>query len=1058
MLSRETIDAVNELSLEQVISKYVDLKPQGAQLVGKSPWSDEKTGSFHVSRGKNIWKCFSSGKGGNNPISFIMEFQQSSFVEAVKELADQFSIELKYDDSDRAKQYEQKQEKIKEISDLNALALEYFISNIPKIPANKLRATAEMYDKFSLGYAPEEFQGLVSFLQGKGISTEQMVRASLATIGKEDKAFDFFRGRIIFPIYSYTGKLIGFSGRDIIERSAEEAKKTPKVLNSRDTDAYQKSQSMLGLFQSKTDIAQMKFACLAEGNFDVTSLHSVGLVNTVAPLGTAFTDDQADLIKRLTDTVCIMVDNDNAGRKSIEPRTIKLLERGFKVMLFIPQGEGQDPDDLVQSSEWKGEDFLNMFNEQKVDAVEWLAVSYFSGANSTIEKSQAEKHLTNLLCIIPDAQLRNAYVKTFVREYKIEKASVEKSISIELASKSVKPEEPKGYRLPGHLKKEDHDDWNEFGFFQDPQKERIGYYFPNASFSFDRVSNFIIRPLFQIGALENSERIIELENKDKKRIIKLPNKALSSIQIFEEICTNEGNFWFNGTKKHFQKLRTKLMAQFAFCVEIRTLGWQNRGFYAFSNGIVDGNFRKVDSNGICHYGDDKFFLPAFSDVYKDLEDEDDKYESDRHFVYSPSGITMSQWSKKMTAVHDVNGMFSVLFMIANIYRDYIFNINTWFPILYNFGLPQTGKSTCARSINSIFFGQQAPFNLSSGTAVSFHRRLAKYRNAIVWFDEYTNDIDEKRFQALKGMFDGAGHEKGVMSNDNRTVATKVNSGAVITTQFLPTRDGNSLYTRSMILEFTKKPEDRTIEEVKEFNELNEWERKGLSDLIIEVVRFRDYFIDKFPNEQFEIVSQIKKDLEGQTFEGRVMQNFALLITVAKIMCEKLHLSFTFDQVYKAALKSIVKQSEQISDSNDMNSYWKMIEYLSMQSLIRSGEDYIIETKNHITVREGREKPERIEFKKPTKILLLRFNRIHPLYMEAHRKQFGENGVPEQSIKSYMKTSKQYIGNVSVVNFNGDRTSAFAFYFDDLNLSLRVPNEGPTPKPVSDETKPDDLPF
>jgi DNA primase catalytic core len=1058
MLSRETIDAVNELSLEQVISKYVELKQQGSSLVGKSPFADEKTGSFHVSRAKNIWKCFSSGKGGNNPISFIMEFQQCTFIEAVKELADQFSIELKYDDSDRAKQYEQKQEKIKEISDINSLALEYFISNIPKIPANKLRATAEMYDKFALGYAPEEFQGLVSFLQGKGISVDQMVRASLATIGKENKPFDFFRGRIMFPIYSYTGKIIGFSGRDIIERSEEDAKKTPKVLNSKETDAYQKSQSMLGLFHSKTDISHMGFACLAEGNFDVTSLHSVGLRNTIAPLGTAFTDDQANLIKRLTDTVCIMADNDKAGLKSIEPRAIKLLEKGFKVMLFIPPGADQDPDDLVQSTQWKEDDFLNMFNEQKLDAVEWLAASYFNGANSTIEKSQAEKHLTNVLTIIPDAQLRNAYVKTFAREYKIEKASVEKSISIELAAKSVKPEEPKGYRLPGHLKAEDHDDWNEFGFFQDPQKQSIGYYFPNASFSFDRVSNFILRPLFQVGAIADSKRIIELENKDKKTIIEVPNKAFSSLQIFEEIVTNEGNFWFNGSKKHFQKLRTKLLAQFPYCQEIRTLGWQNRGFYAFANGIVDGNFRKVDSNGICHYGDEKFFLPAFSDLYKNVQEEDDLYEADRHFVFRPTGITMAEWSKKMVAVHDVNGMWSVLYVIATVYRDFIYSINTNFPLLFNFGLPQTGKSTCARSINAIFFGQQAPFNLSTGTAVSFHRRLAKVKNAIVWFDEYTNDIDEKRFQSLKAAYDGAGHEKGVMSNDNRTVGTKINSAPVISGQFLPTRDGNSLFTRNIILYFTKKPEDRTIEEVKEFNELNEWERNGLSDLIIEIVRFRDYFMDKFPAEQFELVSKIKKDLEGEQFEGRVMQNYALLLTVAKIMSEKLHLSFTFDEVYKAGLKGIVKQSEQISDSNDMNSYWKMIEYLSMQSQIRSGEDYKIETLNHITVREGREKPERITFKKPMKVLLLRFNRIHPLYMEAHRKQFGENGVPEQSIKSYMKTSKQFIGNVAVVNFNGDKTSAFAFYFDELGLSLRVPNEGPTPQPVTEETKPEDLPF
>jgi DNA primase len=1083
MLSQSTIDQVNDLPLDQVISKYVALKKQGSQLTGKSPFTEEKTGSFQVSMSKGCWKCFSSGKGGGNGISFVMEKTGATFVEAIKELAQDHGIALEYNDSEKSKAYLARAEKVRTITDINSAALEYFISNTKEIPQEKRRANETMYDRFSLGYAPNEWAGLMNHLLSKGYSQDQLIRAGLIVKSEDGKkCFDFFRGRIVFPIFSASGKVLGFSGRNIIDKKNPDDREITKVINSKETDAYNKSNSILGIYQAKAAIIQMGFACLVEGNFDVTSLHQVGMENTIAPLGTAFTKEQAKIIRKFTDTIALFIDNDKAGRKDIEKNTIMLLENGFKVYLFIPINDeedsiktendpdhkGLDPDDYIQKNDWTGISFLDHFNETKRDAIEYLTDQYFKNAKSVVAISTAETNLTKLLSYISDAALRNSYIKHFAKSHKIERASVEKAVSVEISIRNNNPlEDPneKKHRLPSHLKEEDQDNFKEHGFYEDHIKEKIGYYFPAQGVGFERISNFTIKPFFQIRKTENSKRIVELKNPYGSKVIEISNKAFVSAPMFEEIVMNYGNYNFTGSKKQYQRIRTKLLDQFPICDEITTLGWQSKGFYAFANGIVDGNFRKVDDYGICHYGDEQFFLPAFSKIYKDAQEEDDMYEADRFFQYKPSGITMAQWTAKMIRVHGENGMWSALHVIASIYRDFIFSINNYFPILFNFGLPQTGKSTCARSVNSIFFGQQAAFLLPSGTPVSFNRRLARVKNAVVWFDEYTNNIDERRFQSLKGSYDGTGHEKGVMSNDNKTIATKINSAPVISGQFLPTRDGNSLFTRCMILYFTVKPEDRTIEDAKEFDELNEWERKGLSDLIIETVKFRDYFVNAYPREQFEMNSRLKNDLQNEDFEGRVMQNWSLLMTIAKLMIEKLHLPFTMEEVYKSGLQNIVKQSEQIGDSNDLAGFWKMVEYLSFQSLIRVTEDYIIRKETSIKVREGRGKDLHIDLGAGENVLYIRFTKVHALYMENHRKQTGENGVPEQSLKSYLKANKTFLGSVAVVNFDGQKSSAYAFKFDMLGIALKgwnddhqVTQQEVKPTVSVLDTAQEDLPF
>jgi DNA primase len=241
------------------------------------------------------------------------------------------------------------------------------------------------------------------------------------------------------------------------------------------------------------------------------------------------------------------------------------------------------------------------------------------------------------------------------------------------------------------------------------------------------------------------------------------------------------------------------------------------------------------------------------------------------------------------------------------------------------------------------------------------------------------------------------------------------------------------------------------------------ERKGLSHLIVEVVRFRDYFVQEFEEARQKIVSELKKDLQGESYKGRILENVSILVATHKIMAEKLDLKFTFNQVYNEAKTMIVSQSEQISDSDAMGSFWKMLAFLSFDYKIQENQDYIIREEHSITVRNGKEE-ETIAFSKPTNVLYIQLTKIHPLYMAEHRKQHGENGVSEQSIRAFIKSSKYFIGNIKSISFEGVKTSAYAFYFDAIGVNLKrhVPNSGasvPASVPVpTSPSVPDELPF
>ncbi len=368
MISRSTIDLVFETArLEEVIGEFVQLKKSGSNFKGLSPFSEEKSPSFMVSPVKQIWKDFSSGKGGN-VISFLMEHEKYTYPEAIRHLARKYNIDIEEtEQSDEQKEQASEKESMFLVSEF---ARDYFhdiLLNNEKGKAIGLSYfkergfTEKTIKKFELGYGLDQWSAFTDAALSKGYDKKYLEKTGL-TIVNETKQFDRFKGRVLFPIHSMSGRVLGFGGRSLTNE-----KKTAKYLNSPDSDIYHKSFVLYGIYHAKQAIAKEDNCFLVEGYTDVISFNQNGVENVVASSGTALTSDQIRLVRRLTQNITILFDGDAAGIRASLRGIDLILEQGMNVkVLTFP--EGDDPDSFskrVSTDELKdylknnAQDFIN---------------------------------------------------------------------------------------------------------------------------------------------------------------------------------------------------------------------------------------------------------------------------------------------------------------------------------------------------------------------------------------------------------------------------------------------------------------------------------------------------------------------------------------------------------------------------------------------------------------------------------------------------------------------------------------------------------------------------
>ena len=410
MISKSSIDTVFETArVEEVIGDFVQLKRAGSNFKGLSPFSDERSPSFMVSPVKQIWKDFSSGKGGN-VVAFLMEHEHFTYPEAIRYLAKKYNIELEETEQTEA---EKASTDVRESLFLvSEFAKTYFHDTLLNSEEGKAIGlsyfkergfSADTIKKFALGYSPETWDAFSKEALGKGYQLEYLENVGF-TIVKDEKLIDRFRGRVMFPIQSMSGRTLGFGGRILTND-----KKAAKYLNSPESEIYHKSKVLYGIFHAKQAIAKQNNCFLVEGYTDVIQLHQAGIENVVSSSGTALTPDQIRLINRLTKNITVLYDGDAAGLRASIRGIDLILEEGMNVRVCtFPEGE--DPDSFAKKTPL--DELLRYLDENAQDFIQFKASLLMNDAkNDPIKKAELIRDMVGSISKIPDRIKREIYIQ-----------------------------------------------------------------------------------------------------------------------------------------------------------------------------------------------------------------------------------------------------------------------------------------------------------------------------------------------------------------------------------------------------------------------------------------------------------------------------------------------------------------------------------------------------------------------------------------------------------------------------------------------------------------------
>jgi len=410
MITKNTIDKVFETArVEEVIGDFVQLKKAGSNFKGLSPFADEKSPSFMVSPVKQIWKDFSSGKGGN-AISFLMEHEHYSYPEAIRYLAKKYNIEIEEtEQSDEQRQQSSQRESMYLVSEYARNYFHDILLNSHKGKAigfsyfKERGYSDEIINKFELGYCLDDWNAFTEEALTKGYQLEFLEKTGL-TIVKENKQFDRFKGRVIFPIHSMSGRVLGFGGRILTSE-----KKAAKYVNSPESDIYHKSKVLYGIYHAKQSIAKEDNCYLVEGYTDVISLHQAGIHNVVASSGTALTPDQIRLINRLTPNITVLFDGDAAGIRASLRGIDLILEQGMNVRV-VTFPEGEDPDSFAKQN--TSEELQDYLENNAQDFIRFkVSILMKDVQNDPVKKAGLIRDIVVSISKIPNNIQREIYVQ-----------------------------------------------------------------------------------------------------------------------------------------------------------------------------------------------------------------------------------------------------------------------------------------------------------------------------------------------------------------------------------------------------------------------------------------------------------------------------------------------------------------------------------------------------------------------------------------------------------------------------------------------------------------------
>ena len=1008
MIAREQI---NDILLAADIVEIVEesgvklRKSSGWLYKGVCPFHHETDGSFFVNIRTRSYRCYGCGVYGN-AIDFIMNKNGLTFIEAVRQLAKKYNIII--EEFTPSKEQEEEEKLRGQLLKIYEEAARFYSGQLERHPAAlayiRGRFNDETIDAFRIGFAPDNFTALYKHLRQSGFSMAILEKSELFRQKQDRGNYDFFRNRIMFPIFDITGRVIAFSGR-ILPESDENS---PKYLNSAESVIYSKKNVLFGLNFAFSHIRQQDNVVIVEGYADAIKLHQLGVLNVVAACGTALTDEQIGRLSRITRNFYLLYDSDPAGQAAAEKNGKRITEAGYNTyILTIPDneaGEKQDPDTFFRSSAH----FLE-FCEHKENFLYRLTQSRSSQADDPVLKSFAIKEIASLFYTRPESE-RTAIIESLSAILKPK--NLWQKVIKELEHEKLERQKIKEITSNGRTN-EQNKSIEKYGFYE----ERNSYYFyaPKGE-GFFQGSNFTLEPLFHIESTVNAKRLYRLKNEyGVVKVLEFSQKDLIAISAFRLKCESLGNFRFDGGEYGLSKIKAFLYEKTKSCKEIVQLGWQKEGFFAWSNGIfAGGNFTEVDELGIVAYETEHYYIPALSSFYRQ---EDMLFQFERRFKYLPGNISLYEYAEKLTNVYGDNAIVGFCYYISSLFRDIIVSIFRFFPILNIFGPKGTGKSELAVSLLKLFGDLPVGINMTNSTIAAMADHVSHTRNALCHIDEYKNSVEYEKVEFLKGLWDGVGRNRMNMEKDRKKEMTAVDTGIILTGQEMTTED-NALFSRVIFLSFSQ---TKFSEEAKSnFENFKKFEKQGLTHLTTLFLSFRPIIQENYAQQYNLATVDILKKVEKQKIEDRILKNWVVLLASFRCIKTQISLPFSYEKTVDVFAELINRQNSEVFAGNEVSDFWN-----TYQELFSSG---LIEDKYDLQIREVQElKCLQQNYTTPIKVLFMNPNRIFSQYAQI-KKNNNEKKLPKDTLQYYLQNSDEYLGlhqvrfKKSIKNLQ-DKTSA-----------------------------------
>lgn len=1032
MISQDVINEIKErvevLDLAERLG--VHMRKAGANWVGRCPFHEEKDGSFIIRPSRNDWHCFGCNKGGN-VIDFYMEMKGCSFIEAVRELADMKGIQIQEENNETDEERRARAKRNAQL-EVNKMAAHWFEEQLRKEPRAMEYCQSRGWDeetleKWGIGYAPASWDGLYKYLRDvRKVKMEVLMESAMFSQNRQGGYFCKFQERVMFPVFDQRHEVVGFSGRTVSWakpiKTAEGEKEPSKYINTSSSqkkndpsDVYKKGELLFGWNFARGEAKSKGEAILVEGNPDVIRLHQVGIKNACAACGTAFTPQQAEVLKKTVGQVVLIYDSDNAGQAATMKTGLVAAEAGLAVsILTLPDKTDKDGKKITDANGKTVKHDPDSFFTSKEQYEEYANKNKRSWFQFWGEAKAA------MLGKDPDPAIETNIMRELVPLITV-RDEEEQTAIIAILAKYVGTR-PRWKQLIKVVTQEEESKTKRDGYSAEQLKMIDTYGFcmrqncyhiqASAESGWREVSNFVLEPLFHIESTVNAKRLYRLKNnRGVVKVLEIPQKDLISLTAFKTRVESFGNFLFTGSDTDLNKIKAYLYEATKSCREVERLGWQREGFWAWSNGAVmeSGEMLPIDELGTVEVGKQWYYLPALSSYY---QSDEGLFSYERQFVHTASGADMMTLALKMQRCYGDNAVVGIAFYMATLFRDIVYNHFGAFPILNIFGQKGTGKSTMALTLMRLFSQSDKPGDLlTNSTAPGLAMNLSRCKNALAHIDEYKNNEDYLKIELLKGVYNSKGRSRINIDRDKKTEVTPIDCGLILTGQEIPNADP-ALFGRLIYLTVSKtsfSDDDRAA-----LADLKAYEKKGLTDITNELLQQREWVAEHYSQAVEAVDVELKQLLKSRSSDvTRIRENWWMVLAMVKCLDGRVNLPWGYRDAVKVFVEGIERQQASNKETDELGEFWHGVESMLTNGDIENEYDLLIYFgKSDFTLDYGSGKDrQKRPYTQTYDLLYVNPDRLFDAYAQ-HTKRVKDNKaglLGKASLRHYLTTCPEFMG-------------------------------------------------